>query len=31
MRLEIDFNDEIGEVKEEESTLVKELLFLASD
>ncbi|MCC3356680.1 rRNA maturation RNase YbeY [Bacillus sp. REN16] len=31
MRLEIDFNDEIGEVKEEESTLVKELLFLAAD
>ncbi|MFD1781252.1 rRNA maturation RNase YbeY [Fredinandcohnia salidurans] len=31
MRLEIDFNDEIGEVKEEECTLVQELLFLAAD
>ncbi|MFS0822659.1 rRNA maturation RNase YbeY [Bacillus sp. 1P02SD] len=31
MRLEIDFNDEIGEVKEEECTLVRELLFLAAE
>ncbi len=31
MRLEIDFNDEIGEVKEEESRLVQELLFLAAE
>ncbi|MGN7298862.1 rRNA maturation RNase YbeY [Ferdinandcohnia sp. SAFN-114] len=31
MRLEIDFNDEIGEVKEEECRLVQELLFLAAD
>lgn len=31
MRLEIDFNDEIGEIKEEECTLVQELLFLAAD
>ena len=31
MRLEIDFNDEIGEVKEEECTLVQELLFLTAD
>ncbi|MEH7384071.1 rRNA maturation RNase YbeY [Bacillus sp. JJ1521] len=30
MRLEIDFNDEIGEVKEDECTLVEELLFLAA-
>ncbi|RFB17555.1 rRNA maturation RNase YbeY [Bacillus sp. HNG] len=31
MRLEIDFNDEIGEVKEEECKLVRELLFLAAE
>ncbi|MEH7224518.1 rRNA maturation RNase YbeY [Bacillus sp. JJ1566] len=31
MRLDIDFNDEIGEVKEEECNLVKELLFLAAE
>ncbi|WP_449537018.1 rRNA maturation RNase YbeY [Ferdinandcohnia sp. Marseille-Q9671] len=31
MRLEIDFNDEIGEVSEEECALLKELLFLAAD
>lgn len=31
MRLDIDFNDEIGVVKEEECTLVQELLFLAAD
>ncbi len=31
MRLEIDFNDEIGEVKEEECTLVQQLLFIAAE
>ncbi|MDR4888984.1 rRNA maturation RNase YbeY [Fredinandcohnia sp. QZ13] len=31
MRLEIDFNDEIGEVKEEECKLVRELLFLTAE
>ncbi|WP_010678165.1 rRNA maturation RNase YbeY [Bacillus timonensis] len=31
MRLEIDFNDEIGEVSQEDCTLVRELLFLAAD
>src|SRR5690606_21334650 len=28
---EIDFNDEIGEIKEEEQTMVKELLLLAAE
>ncbi|MEH7236064.1 rRNA maturation RNase YbeY [Bacillus sp. JJ1562] len=31
MRLEIDFNDEIGEVREEECKLVQELLVLAAE
>ncbi|WP_453994900.1 rRNA maturation RNase YbeY [Bacillus nitroreducens] len=31
MKLEIDFNDEIGEIKEEEQTMVKELLLLAAE
>jgi len=31
LKLEIDFNDEIGEIKEEEQTMVKELLLLAAE